>query len=225
MTIEKIVEEVLKRLEALKNRKNMLCLVHEEMDYQAFRDVLKAMDSKNLKVGLISLGNPQKAVTVLEDLDIEVINIIVDTDILEWECFLKSYDVAMVTGLSVGEMYNLSVLNVNGKFEKLVWELVVSKLKIYGLKSFDLSKYSITQSVVDKVNHLYCEMSAMGIQWIGQGKGSATAKLSTSIDTNVITGDLLMGYQNCTVAIPEKAIVTPLAKDILVKNKIQLVRK
>lgn len=218
MTIERIVEEVIRRLKALENRKNLLLVVNDDTDYNALKAYFETINRDNLKVGIISYDDVNPAIEILKDLNVPIINMVVDRYYLDWDKFLLTYDAVMVSGLSVGQMYNLSVLNINGPFEKLIWDLIVSDKKVYGLKSVNTKNG--TQVIKGKVEALYGQMAQMGIHWLGEEKA-----VSGTLKDKLITVHQLTGYSGCELIIPKDAIVTPLAKDQAIKEKIQLVRK
>lgn len=219
MTFKEIVDEVIRRIEAIENRKNMLLIFHPDTRLSLLEEVLVKIDRRHLKVGIISIGDTADLQDLLNKMNIEVINLIAHEDHIQMDYLMKRYDSVFVTGLSLGELYNISVMNIQSKTEKLLMAALMDKGKIYALKSIESNRLLHKEGLVKRLDNLYEVSSEMGFEWFGH------ARVGNEFLQNVITCDLLSGSENRQIKIASTSVLTPLAKEYVKKHEIEIIRK
>lgn len=219
MTLQEIVDKVIERILAIENRKNMLLIFHPDTKMAALEEVLVKIDRRHLKIGIVSFSDASRLQVLLKKLDLEVINLISSDDYIQMDYLMNRYDSVLVTGLNIGELYNLSIMNSQNAIEKLIMDVLMAKGKLYALQSVESNKKIHKQGLIKGLDKLYEASSEIGIEWIQRG---ATSKHLTQ---KVITCDALTGCENSSITIATVSVLTPLAKEYIKAHQIEIIRK
>ncbi len=218
MTVEKIVEEVIRRLQALMNRQHLLIVFHSKTDIKRLESFLETVKQPELKVGVISFKEPGQLLDLLGELELEVINLIDHRDHLDMAYLMARYDSVCLTGCSIGEMHHLSTFNVQTPLEELMLDCLMAKGKIYAIPTYTLTpKYK--EELISGVEKLYDTLEGLGVQWIGR-RTTGRSELS-----GVITCSQLAEHNNGRVVLSTESVLTPLAREYAETHQIKLVRK
>lgn len=219
MNIEQIVNEVIRRIRALENRNNLLVVYHESTSMDLLEDVLGCMDKSYLKIGIIGFKNPAPLLDLLKTYDIEVLNLLSSDEYIHMPYLLERYDGMLVTSMTIGQMYNVSVLNIQSPLEKLTMNWLTEKGKVYAIDGLNLKEDRLKQGLVKQLTALKGCLNEMGIEWIGK-QLSFPPSLS-----GLLTKDMLIGHEGQRVFVDPQAVITPMAKEYAKAQRISIERK
>ena len=219
MNIERIVEEVIRRIKALENRHNLLIIYHEATSIDLLEEIIGCMDKSYLKIGIIGFKDPEPLLRVLATYDIEVLNMIDGSDYIHMPYIMARYDAMLISSLTLGEMYNISVLNLQTPLEKLAMNWMFEKGRVYAIDTLNLKESVVKKPLVEQVNILKGRLKDLGIEWIGK-TCSSVHKVS-----GLLTREHLLGYEGGRLVVDQSTVITPMAREYAKAQNISIERK
>lgn len=210
-----IVDEVVRRIKHLISTHRGLVVIRDHTDYERLNMVLTTMYENGFKFDVLDMQHQNK--TYNFDSKIKDISIISELDKDANFDFIHQYKTVIISNLSIIEISKLSKLNIESQFMQLLFEVLKEGIPIYGISNDLEVKNNL--GLQNLVQSLCLNLEEIGLRMIMSNKHPK------SLDSQIITLEMVKEIEQRKLIISKSAIVTNAAKDYLIQNNIEIIRK